>query len=73
MLRGSGLFWYFPLSPDPLLSLVYACTVRVLVGCTRKQQTRSISSTIGTHQHFAQHLHFDLLYLATEQSNKQQE
>ena len=62
-----------PLSLDPLLSLVYACTVQVLVGCTTKQQTRSFSLTTSTRQHLAQQLHFDLLYLAIEQSNKQQE
>ena len=48
--------------------------VQVLVGCTRKQQTRSIIIlTTGTCQRLAQQLHFDLLYLASEQSNKQQE
>ena len=49
--------------------------VQVLVGCTRKQQPKSISLTTvsGTHEHLAQQLHFDLFCLATEQSNEQQE
>ena len=49
--------------------------VHVLVGCTRKQQTRSISLTTGsgTCQHLAQQLQFELLCLTTERSNKQQE
>ena len=31
----------------------------VLVGCTRKPQTRSISLTTGTRADFTQQLHFD--------------
>ena len=47
--------------------------VQVLVGCTKKQQTRSISLTTGpgTREHLAQQLYFDLLCLATERLNEQ--
>ena len=47
--------------------------LQVLVGCTRKPQTRSISLNAGTREYVAQQLHFDLSCLATDQSNKQQE
>ena len=47
--------------------------VQVLVDCTRKPQTRSISLITGTREHLAQQLHFDLSCLATERLNKQEE
>ena len=43
----------------------------MLMGCTKKPQTRSISLTTGTREHLSQQLHFNLLYLATERLNEQ--